>query len=74
MRRKIIQEVGALFDRRMPLAGAIAAVILLQSFTAMWWAAAQEAETRFHDRRLAEVEAAAMRHAERLARIEARLR
>jgi hypothetical protein len=65
------------FNRRLPLA--IAAALLLQAGTAVWWAASHDAEARFEDERLAALEQAVYRlddnntHLiERLARLEER--
>jgi len=67
-----------LLNKRVPLA--ILAALLLQAGTAIWWAAATDAEARFQQERTAHLEQASERAADgqtrlldRLARIEERV-
>ena len=66
------------FDRRVPLA--LAAALLLQAGTAVWWAATKDSDDRFHQQRIERLEAAMTQAKEgqaevleRLARIEERV-
>jgi hypothetical protein len=71
-------NIEELLSRRIPLA--LAAALLLQAGTAVWWAASHDAEARFENERIAALEQAVERSndsqtlvIDRLARIEERL-
>ena len=71
-------DIEEFFNRRIPLA--LAAALLLQAGTVVWWAATHDAEARFEDERIAALELAVNRGndnqtlmIDRLARIEERL-